>query len=130
MKLFNSGAACHLSGITSKQLNDWSVKRIITAHQGGRGQGDHRLWTPMQVVGLIVANQIRNSERSCALSYVRDVVKAFGQVTEEWLTKQFEKHNTHLVMIHQGKPLLRSKDYEWADVQAAYEQVQEAAKDL
>jgi hypothetical protein len=123
------------AGITPKLLRDWvndDVPGIEPAVRGGKGRGLSHRFTIPQAVGVIVAARLRNSARSCALSYVAKVVEAFAGVSGQWLEEQFAKGRTHLVTVHAGRPILEAKRYEdQVDVKAAYRAVAKVvAKEL
>ena len=124
MQLIQNRTILAITGISGPTFNTWLKDGTISgAVCGGEGRGNHRRWTVTQAVGIAVAIAMRSSERGCSLSVVSKIVEAFGAVTEEWLVKQFEAGNTHLVMLHHGKPLLQPKQYDWLDVQEIYQRV-------
>ena len=131
MFLLSSGNLCEVTGLIPANIDDWTNKGIIKPHRGGKGQGNPRLWSPMQAVGILVANEIRNSKRSCVLKYFGQVVEAFATVDEEWLGEKFDEGSTHFVILHQGRPLLDGNKYgDWVNVEKQLRKVQQFVSKL
>jgi hypothetical protein len=131
MKLFTTGDVLEITGLPATTFDTWchnGPNQIVKPIDGGTGTGNHRRFTLMQVVGIAVAAEQRKTDRSCALSYVALVVKAFGDMTEEWLRKKLDEGKAHLAIVHLGKPVLAKKEYDWIDVRAIYDRVTEASK--
>lgn len=109
--------------LTPKEISLWceaGVKPI----KGGGSQGNQRIFSLMQAVGVGVAAGVRRSERGCALSYVVMIVEAFGMVSEEELRKQFDKGATHFFTVSGGKPILDGPKYDdMIDTRAIYNNV-------
>jgi DNA-binding transcriptional MerR regulator len=125
MKLFRTGTVVKLTGVTERVVDDWCRSGHVTPVAGGQGQGDHRVFTLTQAVGIAVATELRYSDRGCATAYVRAIVEAFGRMTEEELLDKFKNGETHFVMVNGNKPILRGEQYDWIDVKAIYERVME-----
>lgn len=119
-----TSTVCKLANIPTTDLENWVRGGIIAPLvPGGRGRGKTAKYSTMQAVGLVVGNQIYRSERGCVLAYVGKVVAAFESMTEQELKAKLFGRNpqTHLITIHQGKPLLGGPQYpHWIDVKAAY----------
>jgi len=117
---------CRLPGAT---LTDWIEKGIVTPVAGGeKGRGHTRLFSFTQAVGLMVASQLRASERGCHPSYIAQVVTAFASLTVAELQTQIAQDGPHFVGIVQGKPVLRAIEYpEWPNVERIAKQVSKLA---
>jgi hypothetical protein len=121
--LLSTGDVADVVGIPLRLVRGWCDSGLITSDAGGDGPGDHRRFSIMRTVGIAVAAAIKRGEQSCADSYVKMVVEAFASMDEKQLQDEFKKGQTHLVMIHYNKPLLRGAEYDWLDVRAIYLQV-------
>lgn len=131
MDHLTTGDVHEITGLPPTTLVGWVNDGILKPIAGGgKGRGNHHQFSLMQVVGIAIGAALRKSERSCALSYVGLVVDAFGNMTEEQLLKQFDRGATHLVTIHQGKPILGAKEYDWTDVQKVYRDVKQGMAKL
>ena len=120
MQLF-SGDVCRIADLAQSTFDDWCRKGIFEPVEGGgEGHGSRRRFTLMQGLGVAVGNAVRQTERGCVLSYVGAIVEAFGAMTEKRLLRHFSKGETHFLMVRGDKPLLRSKQYDWIDVQRIY----------
>ena len=126
MRLFRTGQVENISGLPSTTFGEWCHLGLVKAVAGGNGTGNHRVFDLPTVVGVAVAAELRASDRGCALSYISRVVEAFSGTDETELVKQFKKGETHFVMPHKGKPVLRGPDYDWVDVQRCYNRVVKA----
>jgi hypothetical protein len=117
----------NVTGVGSPTLHLWAQKGVTAAAivpGSGDGSGNHRRYSVMGAVGVVVGARLYNGPRSCVLSYVQRIVEAFAAMSEAGLLEEFARGNTHLVMIHQDRPLLRQKEYDWIDVQSAYGDLQ------
>ena len=115
------------TGLKPNYIRTLADREIIKPVSGGEGHGDHRRFSLIQAVGLAVASKYRDTFMGITAKGVGLTVAAFESVTPEWLEEQFKQGQTHLAMIHQGKPLLRGPQYpDWVDVQACYEIVKKA----
>ncbi len=125
VRIFASGEVCELAGLSANVFNEWCVKGILIPIDGGEGSGDHRRFTVMQTVGIIIGARLRASARSCALSFVKIVVEAFADMTEEELAEQFQQDHTHFSgFVHMGRPYLEMPKYDdMIDVTEVLEQV-------
>lgn len=125
-----------LSDLSVTTLLRWVDAGILTPHvkrdeADGPSRNNAHRFTLMQCVGVLVAAELRRSLRGCSPAFVKEVVTAFATVDEKWLTAQFKQGRTHFanVLGREGdsttplRPLLASADYDWVDVQAAYEAV-------
>jgi DNA-binding transcriptional MerR regulator len=129
MQTYSTGDVRAITGIPTNTFERWCHDGVVQADGGGNGHGNHRRFTRMQVVGIVVADALRKAEQGCALKYIAQIVDAFSATTEPELLKQFDKGNTHFVIVHLGLPLLRPQDYpHWIDVQRAYRKVVRAAE--
>jgi DNA-binding transcriptional MerR regulator len=122
-KLLSVADVSEAAGLSTRELRGWCDKGIVVPDAGGEGQGDHRMFSVVRTVGVAVAVQVRNTSQGCVPEYVKQVVAAFASMDEKDLLKEFKKGQTHLVMVHYGKPILRGKEYDWVDVQATYQNV-------
>ena len=104
-----------ITGLSPKELRTLVNNDCVTPVGGGRS-GRHHRFTMRQTFGLLVVKRLRGTWRGCGTDAARDVVAAFESTPDEWLEKQFAEGDTHFVMLHQGKPLMRPKDYDWIDV--------------
>ena len=125
-----SGDVCEIAELEPSVFDDWCRKGIVKPQEGGEGQGNHRKFSLMQVVGLVVALQIKNSERGCVLPYVGKVVEAFGAITELELLKQIDKGKTHFVEPHKGKPLLQEPEVFWPNVKQIHRNVTDSIANI
>ena len=133
--MFNVSEVYELSGIPEQTLRNWIANGLIDPDTVGEvGRSKTHEFSVTQTVGLCIANELRQGERSCVLSYVGKVVEAFGNVSEEWLLATIKDRGRHFCTVHQGKPLLqgerpeRARQWGWPDVQAAYREVLDHAK--
>jgi hypothetical protein len=133
MTLFTTGDVLRLTDIPATTFDDWCSKGIIKPISGGQGTGSHRQWTLMLVLGIVAADEIRRSERSCAPAFIGVCVNNFNQVDEAWLKSQFKQGRRYYAglsvqlsrkpgdtgpMLHEGKEFAA-----WVDVKAAYDRV-------
>lgn len=120
---------CSLADLQQRVIADWIEKGLVQPAERlgiGRGQGDR--FTPMQAIGIVVAAELRRSERGCVLEYAGKIIEAFAGVTDTWLQKQFAEGKTHFIRVHHGKPLLSGKQYDWIDVRTEYNTVVKVAQ--
>lgn len=113
-----------VSGLDPQTLRGWVADGLIepTERLGeGRGRG-HRFAVPT-AVGLVVAAEVRRSDRGCALAYVGRLVAAFATLTEAELAKALDRDGTHLASVEGGRPVLRGPGYDRPDVRAASDAV-------
>jgi hypothetical protein len=106
VRLFTTGNVLAITGLSATMFDTWCRDGIVKAVSGGDGHGSHRQFTLMQMVGIAVAVELRNSYRGCAPKGVGIITDAFGGMTEEWLLAEFKKRKTHFVTTHHGKPVL------------------------
>lgn len=125
MRTFSTGDVREITGMRPTTFEKWCHKQVVQG-EGGIGSGNHRRFTLMQVVGILIGQELRK-HRGCHLRYVGEVVAAFDAMTEAELISQFERNKTHFVMVHQGKPWMESKKYDWPDVQSVYRKVKHEA---
>jgi hypothetical protein len=131
MKMFQTGTVLELTKAIGAEIKAptfdlWCKNDILKPEHDTGGQGRPRMWSLMQVVGVLVAAKVRANERGCVLSYVSDIVAAFGKISEDELVELFDEGRTHFVMVHKGRPLLDDKRYDWPDVRAIYKLVSKA----
>jgi DNA-binding transcriptional MerR regulator len=121
--MLTKGEVSEAAGIPETTLQGWIQRGIIVPAVAGRiGPGGGTLFTFMQSVGIAIAEQLRKAARGCSVDYVGAVAEAFGAMDEAELRRKLAEGDTHLVMIHQGRPLLRcGAGYDWPDVGAAVE---------
>lgn len=128
-------------GVTYEDIQNWLNRGIISVGGGGR-QGKHRTFSLMEVLGVAVAAQERNSPRGCHTRYIGAVVEAFGNTTEQELLQQFGPHKptgrmtTGLGMVFlAGVPataqyrLVESDEYR-VDVLTTYKHVKAKVEEL
>ena len=128
MKLFKSGAVVKIGPIRQMTFQEWCVEGIVTPFYGGNGQGDHRFWTLMQVVGITVAIEARKSYVNYPKAFVKRIVEAIGGMEEEELLKLFKAGKTHFygtVSAPNGPiPVFDKPVYDFmVDTKAIYERV-------
>lgn len=117
---------CEVADLPQQTLIEWIGKGIVVpAIEGTVGRGNPHKFTVTQVVGILVAKEQRDSERGCVLSYVRLVVEAFGNVSEEWLAERLKKDGQYFVGPHQKKPMLQGNTIAriWPNAAKAYQHV-------
>ena len=123
-KLLSTGDVLNLTGLPAKTFDEWNSKGIVVHVEGGEGHGSHRRFTPLQVVGICVAVELRNGKRGCVLPYVSNVVKAFADMSEKKLTNQFEKGATHFLTVHSKSVILDGPRYsDMPNVKKIYDKV-------
>lgn len=125
MRLLSSGDVCDITGLAPNTLDRWCADGIVTPAEGGEGTGVHRRFSPMQTLGLVVAQELRNGERGCAPVYIKKVVDAFARTNEKELAKRMAatKATRFVGVSSDGKVWLQDgPDYpEWPCVKAAYD---------
>ena len=122
--LLTSSDICKITGLALGTFKEWCDKGIVVPDKGGEGSGSLRRFTPLQVVGIAVAVELRNGERGCVLSYVGKVVSAFASMSEKKLLAEFESGCTHFLMIHDKSVILDSQRYDgMPDVRKIYDEV-------
>jgi hypothetical protein len=113
-----------LGNIATRTLHNWMDSDIITPDTPGtKGRGLGCRFDLMKAVGIVVAAAVHQSQRGCVPSYVKVVVDAFAATTEEELLKSFNVDGHYLAAVVQGRPVLRSKSYDWPNVKEAYDKV-------
>lgn len=126
MRLYSTGDVLKLApGLSPNTFDRWCRDGLARPVRGGTGTGNHRVFDMMTVVGILVAVELRQSERGCVLSYVEKIVDAFAGYGEEELKEGFGEGATHFVTPHAGRPVMegRPDHIHWPDVQAIYEKV-------
>jgi hypothetical protein len=123
MQLFTTGDVLRITGLPPSV---WCRDGVVKSIDERSGTGNHRRFTTMQVVGIAVAAEVRDSEQGCSLSYVQKVVEAFANMDESELVKTLQKKGTtHFAGLHHGSPILNEKKYTRPDVRAIYQHVTE-----
>ena len=107
-----------ITGIPSMSIDQWARLGYFRPHQDPRGTGGDRLFSKLQVVGLVVAAGLRETQRKWSPAYVGQIVAAFGSTSEDALLEQFQRGKTHFVMIADGKLVLDHERDDLPDVQA------------
>lgn len=126
--MFSIVAAAELSGIAPQTLRNWiaagMIEPAIRKHKSGSRGLAHQFSVP-QMVGILIAKELQDSERGCSLKYVGDTLKVFSNITEAWLKHEFSEGNTHFVRPHISIPILRGEGaiYGWPNVKDAYSHV-------
>jgi DNA-binding transcriptional MerR regulator len=120
--------ASELSGVPPTTLQTWIELGLVhPASSNGVGRGNGHSLTRMQVLGLAVANVLRNESRGCAQSYIQEVVSAFSDWDEAELEGQLKKGQTAFLMVHYDRPLLRGQRYEnWPNVKALWKRIKDS----
>lgn len=126
----STGDVLEATAIPKGKLLRWCHQKLVVPLCGGEVQGHHRMFTVMQTLGIAVAWKTMNTEHGCCEAYVRQIVTAFENMSENALRDEFEVGRTHLVMIHQGRVILGAKQYDWVDVQATHAEVVENIKQI
>jgi len=123
MILLTTGDLLELLQVPPNTFHSWCERKIVQPVSGGNGTGNQRQWTLMQAVGFVVADRIRKSESRSSLTFFGSTVKAFGDVSEEWLELHLEAGLRYFVTPVGGKPRLSDDSSALCDVQAAYQTV-------
>jgi len=121
MRTLTSDKVMQAAAITMKGIQvmcDADVVTPVVASIPGR-HGTYRQFTVMQAVGICVVQKLR-ADRGLTLEGAGKVIRAFTDWPEAELIDQLKKGNSHYVMVHQGHPLLRPKQYDWPSVADAY----------
>jgi DNA-binding transcriptional MerR regulator len=139
---------CELSGLPRPTLQEWINKGLVVPSSGsGRGPGNRYQFSPLQAVGIALGAALRRTSRGCALSFVQELVEAFGGMPEEELRRRLAEGNTHFANSIYGtghtvlaqaddpdrgdgeeyplRPALSPPMYDWVDVKAIYDRVNE-----
>ena len=133
MRLFTTGDVLRLTGLAPNTFDSWCREGVVQSVSGGHGTGNHRQFSLMQVVGIMVAVEVQNSERGCTLLYVHRVIEAFIALDEAELLKRFDEGLTHflvLVSTATGKTFLDlggPRYSDMIDVQRIYRQATKAS---
>jgi len=123
-KLLSTGDVLGLTGLPAKTFDEWNSKGIVVPKEGGEGHGSHRKFTWMQVLGILVAVELRNGERGCVLPYVGKVVAAFAAMDEKELQAAFKKGATHFLTLAGNRPYLEGpRCSDMVNVQQIYRSV-------
>lgn len=105
MKCLKTGQVCDYLDrhydVSEPTFQKWIVRHryYFTSYAGGEGQGDHRLFTFNQVVGLCVGIELRRTTRSCPVKSIGKIMDAFGQLSEGELSEMLLEGRTHFVDI-------------------------------
>ncbi len=109
MWIFSTGDLIQIAGTPSGTLDEWVRNKLVQPFGGGGGIGKHRVWTLSQVVGFVVAEQLRTSDRGCCLEFAIATIAVFGSLDEKQLMKELKKRpdlECGYISPHQGKPLM------------------------
>ncbi len=87
-RLVSSGDICELSGLSSTTFGRWCESNLVEPEQGGEGTGNHRQFSVMVALGVLVAVKLRQSERGCCLEYVGNIIKTFSKMKKETLPEK------------------------------------------
>lgn len=124
MRLFTTGNVLKITGLPANTFDAWCAGGHVKPFNDVAGTGNHRQFSLMQVLGIVIAVELRNQERSCVLSYVASVVDAFSKLPEEDLLKRFKKGVTHLMVVYNGTIVMDGPlDGSMVDVQSCYKAV-------
>lgn len=61
MRLYTSREACELAGVSYRQLDSWVRQAVVRPAREARGTGSARRWSPMDVVQLRAAKELRQA---------------------------------------------------------------------
>ncbi len=95
MALFTTGDVMRLVKglgleLSEKTFSTWCRDGTVASIAGGGGTGNHRVFALMQLVGIGVAVGVRNTKQGCHTRYVKMVVSAFSEMSENKLAKMLE----------------------------------------
>ena len=123
--LFTTKQVIEATGIPGPTIENWVHAEVVRpAKNANAGTGNHRAWTLPQVIGLAVAQRLREAERGCALSYVAEIVRAFGLLTEDELLRRYGAGDTHLLTISGNSVILSPPTYpDQVNVQRLHQQI-------
>ena len=105
--LYTTGQVLELTKLTGTMFGNWCQEPesddeggpIVKAVQDVKGTGNHRSFSLTQVVGICVADELRNSDRGCHTKFVRKVVAAFGAMSEKKLANMLEGRAIYFMTI-------------------------------
>jgi DNA-binding transcriptional MerR regulator len=91
--MLSSEEVCELTGISPANLQSYVNNRfIIPAKRERHKKGQPLRFSDRQVVGITIANVLRNSEQGCSRAYVRMIVKFFEEMPDadfaNWMNRK------------------------------------------
>src|SRR5687768_8174661 len=121
--MYSIDEVCTLAdGLEPKTLRNWIGLGLIVPNQAGRtGRGGAHRFAQMHTVGIIVAQYIRNSRRSCVPAYFAEVAACFNATDEKWLIKEMKSGKQWFVKPHYNRPILAAngEEFDWPYVPGA-----------
>jgi len=130
--MLNVSEVYELSGIPEQTLRNWIASGLIEPDTVGEvGRSNTHEFGISKTVGLCIANELRQAERGCVLSFTGQVVEAFGNVDEKWLLATIKDRGRHFAcgLTSQGKPIIQEADprWGWPNVEKALKKVKDHA---
>lgn len=114
--LLSTGDVCDVLCLTNSAFKFLCKVCGVQPARGGTGKGNPARFTPVQVIGLIVASALRNSPRGCAPAWVGRVVEAFRRIPQEELSRLLRLGHTHFLTVNaDGEAVIVGQEYAGPD---------------
>jgi len=91
------------AGLTPKEFRGWAASGVVTPAAGGNGQGDHRMYSQMQAVGITYAALWQRS--GAGSTWLRQVIDYVAAMSDTELSQL--PAGSILVPLREGPQLAR-----------------------
>lgn len=102
-------------GLNQTTLRSWYVRKLLPSVLKTQ-TGKHTVYNLETVVGIAVAAVLRNTPRSCSVTYASSVIQAFSKVPFATLVKTLNTKGKGLLTVQEGKLIFGKPERESVNV--------------